>query len=169
MNQQNMTVLSFASAEIDVDNIRKKIWICQMSSQQVLKTCRSRPTIQLPVVENRSAHSDEFLYYEDIWRAVHKAPRIAKGVNKNVNKKQSEAFSLMTDSIQALMRENKDVLWGSMIKQTMQRKRPSFNEGYYGYSTFSELLEDAESKNFIKLKRDQRSGTYIVTQFATSK
>ena len=50
----------------------------------------------------------------------------------------------MVDAIQALLRENKDVLWGSMIKQTMQRKKPSFNEGYYGYSTFSELLEDAD-------------------------
>jgi OST-HTH/LOTUS domain-containing protein len=58
------------------------------------------------------------------------------------------------------------VLWGSMIKQTMQRKKPSFNEGYYGYSTFSELLEDAERKQIIKLKKDQRSGTYIVTGFA---
>ena len=105
---------------------------------------------------------DEFIYYEDVWRESHKAPKL-----KGVNKKQAEVFSLMTDSIQALMRENKDVLWGSMIKQTMQRKKPSFNEGYYGYSTFSELLEDAQAKKIVKLKRDQRSGTYIVTQFAT--
>jgi hypothetical protein len=54
-----------------------------------------------------------------------------------------------------------------MIKQTMQRKKPSFNEGYYGYTTFSELLEDAERKNILKLKKDQRSGTYIVTGFAS--
>jgi len=56
-----------------------------------------------------------------------------------------------------------------MIKQTMQRKKPAFNEGYYGYSTFSELLEDAERNNVIKLKKDQRSGTYIVTGFSGSK
>ena len=59
----------------------------------------------------------------------------------------------MIDSIQALIRENKDVLWGSMIKQTMQRKKPSFNEGYYGYSTFSELLEDAERKTSSSSRR----------------
>jgi len=53
-----------------------------------------------------------------------------------------------------------------MIKQTMQRKRPSFNEGYYGYSTFSDLLQDAEKKSIVKLKKDQRSGSYIVTGFA---
>ncbi len=67
------------------------------------------------------------------------------------------------------MRENKDVLWGSMIKQTMQRKKPSFNEGYYGYSTFSELLQDAERKGIVKLRKDQRSGTYVVTGFAAQK
>jgi uncharacterized protein (TIGR00288 family) len=104
---------------------------------------------------------DEFIYYEDVWRDAQRGPKL-----DGLNKKNAEAFSLMVDAIQALARENKDVLWGSMIKQTMQRKKPSFNEGYYGYSTFSELLEDAERKNIIKLKKDQRSGTYIVTGFA---
>jgi uncharacterized protein (TIGR00288 family) len=104
---------------------------------------------------------DEFIYYEDVWRDSQKGPKL-----DGLNKKTAEAFSLMIESIQALVRENKDVLWGSMIKQTMQRKKPSFNEGYYGYSTFSELLEDAERKQIIKLKKDQRSGTYIVTGFA---
>jgi uncharacterized protein (TIGR00288 family) len=106
---------------------------------------------------------DEFIYYEDIWRDAQKGPKL-----DGLGKKTAEAFSLMVESIQALVRENKDVLWGSMIKQTMQRKKPSFNEGYYGYSTFSELLEDAERKNIVKLKKDQRSGTYIVTGFAKS-
>ena len=105
---------------------------------------------------------DEFIYYEDLYRETKKAPAIQGG-----EKKETEAFRLMSDAIKALMRENKDVLWGSMVKQTMQRKRPSFNEGYYGYSTFSDLLEDAERKKIIKLKKDQRSGTYIVSGFAT--
>jgi uncharacterized protein (TIGR00288 family) len=108
---------------------------------------------------------DEFIYYEDVWRDFQKPPTPKL---EGVNRKTAEAFELMIESIQALVRENKDVLWGSMIKQTMQRKKPSFNEGYYGYSTFSELLEDAERKNLIKLKKDQRSGTYIVTGFVKS-
>lgn len=106
---------------------------------------------------------DEFIYYEDVWRDTQKGPKL-----DGLNKKTAEVFSLLVESIQALLRENKEVLWGSMIKQTMQRKKPSFNEGYYGYSTFSELLEDAERKSIIKLKKDQRSGTYIVTGFAKS-
>jgi uncharacterized protein (TIGR00288 family) len=107
---------------------------------------------------------DEFIYYEDIWRDAQQAPLL-----DGLTKEKSEAFSLMIDSILALKRENKDVLWGSMIKQTMQRKRPSFSEGYYGYSTFSELLEDAERYHLIRLKKDQRSGTYVVTGFAGAK
>ena len=107
---------------------------------------------------------DEFIFYEDLWRDSQQAPKL-----EGLDKKSSEVFKLMTESIQALIRENKDVLWGSMIKQTMQRKRPSFNEGYYGYSSFSELLEEGEKRNLINLKRDTRSGSYIVTGFSRSR
>jgi uncharacterized protein (TIGR00288 family) len=104
----------------------------------------------------------------DVQKAAKQAPKVEASATAK-GKKNFEAFRLMSDSIQALMRENKDVLWGSMVKQTMQRKKPAFSEGYYGYSTFSELLEDAEKQGIIKLKKDQRSGTYIVTGFATAK
>jgi len=101
---------------------------------------------------------DEFIYYEDIWRSRGVAPTV-----EGLSPKSTEAFALMIDSIQALVRENKTVLWGSMIKQTMQRKNPSFNEGYYGYGSFSELLEDAATKKLINIKMDKRAGSYIVT------
>jgi len=68
---------------------------------------------------------DEFLFYEDIWRES----RRGKGV-AGVGKKEGEAFNLMIDSIKALMRENKDVLWGSMVKQTMKRKRRPQLQGH---------------------------------------
>jgi uncharacterized protein (TIGR00288 family) len=105
---------------------------------------------------------DEFIFYEDLIRAVQEAPPLA-----GLPKKQRECFALLSDSIKALMRDGKEVLWGSMIKQTMQRKKPEFNEEYYGYSTFSDLLEDAEKHQVIKLRRDQRSGTYVVIGFDT--
>jgi hypothetical protein len=62
----------------------------------------------------------------------------------------------------ALQRENKEVLWGSMVKETMKRKKPSFNETYYGFRTFSHLLEDAQRRGIVTLRRDQKSGSYIV-------
>ncbi|MEO8216383.1 MAG: NYN domain-containing protein [Acidobacteriota bacterium] len=104
---------------------------------------------------------DEFIFYEDLVRGLDKVPAV---VGKD--KKQAECFKLLIDSIKALMRENKEILWGSMIKQTMQRKKPTFNEEYYGYNTFSDLLEDAQLRNIIKIKRDVKSGTYVITGFA---
>ena len=64
--------------------------------------------------------------------------------------KLQEAFALLVDSILALQRENKEVLWGSMVKETMKRKKPSFNETYYGFRTFSHLLEDAQRRGIVR-------------------
>jgi uncharacterized protein (TIGR00288 family) len=106
---------------------------------------------------------DEFIFYEDLVRGGTQkgAPSVAFK-----DKKQAEVFKLLIDSIKALMRENKEILWGSMVKQTMQRKKPTFNEEYYGYNTFSDLLEDAQSNNIIKIKKDVKSGSYVITGFA---
>jgi uncharacterized LabA/DUF88 family protein len=101
---------------------------------------------------------DEFIFYEDLVRETRALPSI-----DNLPEKQREAFRLMLDSMQALQRENYDVIWGSMIKQTMQRKQPYFNESYYGYRSFSELLEDAERHKLISMKKDTKSGGYIIT------
>jgi hypothetical protein len=102
---------------------------------------------------------DEFIFYEDIVR-VRERPRPAIGQNLPV--KLQDCFGLLSDSVLALQRENKEILWGSMVKETMKRKKPSFNEGYYGFRTFSHLLEDAQSRGIVKLRRDQRSGSYII-------
>lgn len=109
---------------------------------------------------------DEFLYYEDLWRdGRQKAVAPAAGVSK----KEAELATLLTESVQALERDGKSVLWGSMVKQTMQRKKPAFNESYYGYSTFSALLEDAEKKGIVKLRRDGRSGSWVITGLGGAK
>jgi uncharacterized LabA/DUF88 family protein len=101
---------------------------------------------------------DEFIFYEDLVRGQQRQmPVIA-----NVTEKVQEGFALLVDSILALQRENKEVLWGSMVKETMKRKKPSFNETYYGFRTFSHLLEDAQRRGIVVLRRDQKSGSYIV-------
>jgi hypothetical protein len=58
---------------------------------------------------------------------------------------------------------DKEVIWGSMVKQAIKRKHPEFNEQYYGYRSFSKLLESAQNKKFLHLEKDARSGSYIVT------
>ncbi|HVR69462.1 MAG TPA: NYN domain-containing protein [Vicinamibacteria bacterium] len=104
---------------------------------------------------------DEFIFYEDLVRGRQESPTVPSS-----DKKQAECFKLLIDSIKALMRENKEILWGSMVKQTMKRKKPTFDEQYYGYDTFSDVLEDAQARNLIKIKRDVKSGSYIIIGFA---
>jgi uncharacterized LabA/DUF88 family protein len=101
---------------------------------------------------------DEFIFYEDLVRGQQRPfPVIG-----NLPEKIQECFSVLVDAVLALQRENKEVLWGSMVKETMKRKKPSFNETYYGFRTFSHLLEEAQRKGIVVLRRDQKSGSYIV-------
>jgi uncharacterized LabA/DUF88 family protein len=102
---------------------------------------------------------DEFIFYEDLVRVQQRPMPVLKGA---VPEKLQDCFNLLVDSISALQRENKEVLWGSMVKETMKRKKPSFNETYYGFRSFSHLLEDAQRRGIVTLRRDQRSGSYII-------
>src|SRR5262245_35711585 len=104
---------------------------------------------------------DEFIYYEDLGQE----PTLAPTIVSHLPEAKKKAFALLLESLQALRRENKDVLWSSMIKDTIKRKKPSFNETYHGYRTFSELLEDAQREGLLELETDKRSRTYVVTRF----
>ncbi len=107
---------------------------------------------------------DEFVYYEDLERAV-TAPEIPL----DTPKLKKEAFEMIVDTIVALKRDNRDTLYSSMIKDTLKRKRPQFDESYHGYRTFQDLLEDMERQKVLTLITDPRSGTYVVTGFAKKK
>jgi uncharacterized protein (TIGR00288 family) len=108
-----------------------------------------------------SDNCDEFIYYE----ALGKSDRITTPGVRDIPKEKREVFELLFDTIAGLMRENKEILWSSMIKDTMKRKRPAFSERACGYRTFSDLLEDAEKHGFIELRTDPTSGTYVVVGF----
>jgi uncharacterized protein (TIGR00288 family) len=111
-----------------------------------------------------SESCDEFLYYEEIGVSPEPAGRPLSGAPD----KAREAFARLLEAILALQRENKGVLWSSLVKDTMKRKWPDFSEGRYGYHTFSELLEEAEKLGLIGLTRDMKSGgTYVVTAVHT--
>lgn len=101
---------------------------------------------------------DEFIFYEDLVRRQEK-PAV---VIPTLPDKLQEAFSILVDSVVALQLENKGALWGSVVKETMKRKKPSFNETYYGFRSFSSLLEDAQRRGVVTMRRDQKSGSYIV-------
>src|SRR5215472_17813710 len=104
---------------------------------------------------------DEFIYYEDLGQS----PALTPTIDAQLPETKRKTFALLLESLLALRRENKEVLWSSMVKDTMKRKKPSFNESYHGYRTFSELLEDAAKEGLLELETDKRSRTYVVTGF----
>jgi uncharacterized protein (TIGR00288 family) len=108
---------------------------------------------------------DEFIYYEDLEQAPPALP-LPKG--DAIPKAKQEVYDLLFESIAALIRENKDPIFASMVKDTMRRKRPAFSESTYGYRSFSDLLEDAEKHKYLRLRRDRKAGgTYVIEGFQT--
>jgi uncharacterized protein (TIGR00288 family) len=112
---------------------------------------------------------DEFIYYDDLVRAEEQKRRAAKKRREAApagagQDKKQEAFDLMLGTLEALAAERgpEERIWGSMIKQALKRRNPGFNESYYGFRAFSDLLEEAAEKNLIKLEPDEKSGGYII-------
>jgi uncharacterized protein (TIGR00288 family) len=129
------------------------------------------------------ANCDEFIYYDDLVRQNEKKQRArrkpaakqAAGSSKEQPKVESteedrrqQAFDLVIDTIEALAeeRDQDDKIWGSMVKQTLKRRNPGFNESYFGFRTFSELLEGAKQHKLLDLELDQKSGGYIIKRVA---
>lgn len=108
---------------------------------------------------------DEFIYYEDLNRPT--VTVNSAELKDNLPEKKKKVFLLLLESLLALRRENKDVIYSSMAKDTMKRKKPSFNEAFYGYRTFSELLEDAAANGLLDLEKSKTSGTYVITRFGS--
>ena len=102
---------------------------------------------------------DEFIYYDDLIRTAKKTTATKKK-SKAPNKKQ-EAFDHVVEVLESI-EQDYDPLWGSTLKQAIRRVHPGFNEGYYGYGSFSDLLDDMESKELIDIEYDERRGNYKV-------
>jgi uncharacterized protein (TIGR00288 family) len=129
------------------------------------------------------AACDEFIYYDDLVReqkaraparpkkpaapAKSSAPgHAAAPALRKDDDKLDEAFDLVLDTFEALVDERgaDETIWGSMIKQALKRRKPGFNESYYGFRSFNELLEEAEHEGLLELERDDKSGGYIVRE-----
>jgi hypothetical protein len=123
------------------------------------------------------ANCDEFIYYDDLVReqkkhiAKRKPERPAheerpKAPATDESKKQ-EALDQVMETIEALAAERGagEKLWGSMVKQALKRRKPGFNEAYYGFGSFGKLLEEAAARRLIEIEEDEKSGGAIVTAF----
>lgn len=132
------------------------------------------------------SNCDEFIFYDELMvgrEASKKRQRgkprgkksrrtSAEGKKTEAPKSQDdpaqEAINLVLETIDALYAERGDStkLWGSMIKQTLKRRRPGFNESSYGFQSFSDLLEEAQSRKLLHLELDEKSGGYIIRKVA---
>lgn len=126
---------------------------------------------------------DEFIFYDDLDReershtkrkkknTTRKAPAREQTPKKTGKEDPiDDAINLVLETAEALYTEqgDKKQLWGSMIKQTLKRRHPGFNERYYGVRSFSDLLEEAENRGLLQLESDERSGGYIIKSLKES-
>jgi len=129
------------------------------------------------------ANCDEFIFYDDLVRekparkraaakkttAKPEASATAADVPKPLDDgKKQEALELILETIEALGTERgeDEKIWGSMVKQALKRRKPGFNEVYYGFRSFNKLLEEAAARHMLKLERDEKSGGYIIRMLA---
>jgi len=115
------------------------------------------------------ANCDEFIYYDDLVRQDEQTRRATRKRRETApagsgEDKKQEGLDLMLGTLETLIAERgaEEKIWGSMVKQALKRRNPGFNESYYGFRAFSDLLEEAEKKGLIKLDPDEKSGGYVI-------
>jgi uncharacterized protein (TIGR00288 family) len=132
------------------------------------------------------ANCDEFIFYDDLVRGSEKQRRSRRkttakkaaakkgGARKPSTEsaeeehKRQEALDLVMATVEDLFEErgDEDKVWGSMVKQTLKRRKPGFNETYHGFRTFGRLLEEAQTRELLELEHDEKSGGYIIKGYA---
>jgi hypothetical protein len=128
------------------------------------------------------ANCDEFIYYEDIVRKTgrrkpEKKAATARKTNGDVptngarakadkaEERAQAAFRHVLETLDDLVSERGDEsqIWGSMVKQALKRRKPSFSESYHGFKSFGQLLEEMEKRKLLHMQHDEKSGGYIIT------
>jgi len=127
------------------------------------------------------ANCDEFIFYDDLVReqrrtAAKRDERKAQPQSRRSNASASDdkrkeelearkvqALDMVVETFDALVSERGDTgkIWASLLKDTLKRRRPDFSETYYGFRTFGNLLEEAQTRGLFEFGRDEKSGTYV--------
>jgi uncharacterized protein (TIGR00288 family) len=128
------------------------------------------------------ANCDDFIFYDDLVREDEKPRRkkrkqsAKKATAKNGatphipsdEDKKQQALELVLETVEDLFEERgeQEKVWGSMVKQALKRRKPGFNERYHGFRSFAGLLEEAERRKLLELQHDEKSGGYIIRNYA---
>ncbi len=120
------------------------------------------------------SNCDEFLYYDDLVRAEtarKRAPLAPSAAatpelpeTKTEGLSPDRALDLVTRTLEALRNERGDdyPIRASLVKETIKRQQPGFNERAHGFRAFNDLLIEAEKRRLLKLETDKQAGSYIV-------
>ncbi|MDT3671549.1 MAG: NYN domain-containing protein [Aromatoleum sp.] len=125
------------------------------------------------------ANCDEFIFYDDLVReseraaakqdareaqpAAKRSPDEEKRRREEQEKRKTQAVELAVETFDALVAERGDSgkIWASLLKEAIKRRKPGFNESYYGFRAFGNLLEEAQARGLLDLGRDEKSGAYV--------
>jgi len=132
------------------------------------------------------ANCDDFIYYEDVVRQAQRRkpgkkkahparkeeePAVASsnggGNGNKAEERAQQAFDMVLETLDDLFSERGDEsnVWGSMVKQALKRRKPSFSESYHGFRSFGTLLEEMGKRDLLELEHDSKSGGYIITSY----
>lgn len=132
------------------------------------------------------ANCDEFIFYDDLVRESQRAaarrdtreappapkrtPEEDKRRKEELESRKSKAIELAVATFDALVAERGDSgkIWASMLKEAIKRRKPDFNESYYGFRAFGNLLEEAQARGLLEFGRDEKSGAYVYRSSGTS-
>ena len=124
------------------------------------------------------ANCDEFIFYDDLVRESRRTaakrdardtPAPKRSADEEVRRKEkyesrkTEAIEMAVETFDALVSERGDSgkIWASMLKEAIKRRKPDFSESYYGFRTFGNLLEEAQTRGLLEFGRDEKSGAYV--------
>jgi uncharacterized LabA/DUF88 family protein len=120
---------------------------------------------------------DEFIFYRSLksgsqaeaerreQSAGSAGPQVGKG---NEAPSKDEALELLVETLNGIQKDGPGSVLAGLVKQSMQRKEPAFDEAEYGYSTFARFLESAQNKGLVRVFRDKKAGGYRVDQAGSS-
>ncbi|WP_233852047.1 NYN domain-containing protein [Paraburkholderia sp. HD33-4] len=137
------------------------------------------------------ANCDEFFFYDDLVRESQRAvarressrqPQSAQQAAKrapdeekvppkeDLEKRRSKAVEIAVQTFDALASERGDSgkIWASVLKNAIKRRKPDFNETYYGFRAFGNLLEEAQARGLLEFGRDEKSGAYVYRSTAVN-
>lgn len=121
---------------------------------------------------------DEFIYYDDLVREREaqrgggsrrereqgkRSPEEEQKRREKLEERKTRAVELAATTFADMVadRGENERIWASVLKEVIKRRNPGFNESYFGFRSFGNLLEEAAQRGLLSVGRDEKSGNYV--------